>query len=690
MNPQDFDHEVPTRTAGHSLSLKPTVAANESDRIETGYLDNPTVRQSRREDKHVQTPNYVTREHGLGHQPRRWRHPWKPRVENRGNHRYLLLFLMAMICFIGLAACGSDPQAGPSGAGATPSGTGSAATSGWATNTIDSADGSGTDISSVVFVGQLHVFSRGSNGELRHCWRSGGSWSCQTLDSKSGAGATSGYVWANQLHVFYGVSVEDTTTSFDGAPAGFGGDLTLRVEKLRHKWFNGTWHSEDFAADGGSVGDSVATALYSGNPHVFYSDCNGLNSCGISHKWWDGSAWHSEFWSDFGEAISTTASNNNLSVFYSGGQGQLAHRWFTPSTGWQFEVVDGPGGVASGAINCSHYCVADNGTSATVYQGNLHVFEVGRYSGVRHCSGVAGNWSCETLDTDAESSDQQYNSWSVGLSSADYGGTLHVFYKANNDLRHMWWQAGNWQGPEVLDQGSWLSPCGDYSSTVIWENQLQIFYQGGHNVRQAYWVPAAGAPSPNQVAILSPTPTPPSASPPLTTTPSPSPSTSPAPSPSPSATPSGSVLPSPVATSGFELRPNGAPYWLPHNGLAVPAILSGPGGTNSVSLQATYKGPDGGIGRGISITGTAGIDGVITDVSSLPLTLTIGANICCPQGVQAGGYVVYYIATVEPNLPIDYPGPNPGNNPPPCVRLDPGQPVGLSPQDPDYVNCPVG
>src|SRR5437870_9212915 len=132
-------------------------------------------------------------------------------------------------------------------------------------------------------------------------------------------------------------------------------------------------------------------------------------------------------------------------------------------------------------------------------------------------------------------------------------------------------------------------------------------------------------------------------------------------SPTATATATPSVSSSATAAAGFELRPNGTPSWLPNNEIAIPALVSGPGGADTVVMQATYKTPDGTVLHTIPIAGSSGTEDpshnlVITGVSNLPLTVTIGQQICCPPGVQAGGYVVYYIASVQPNLPIEYPG----------------------------------
>jgi hypothetical protein len=146
----------------------------------------------------------------------------------------------------------------------------------------------------------------------------------------------------------------------------------------------------------------------------------------------------------------------------------------------------------------------------------------------------------------------------------------------------------------------------------------------------------------------------------------------------------------------FVVRPNGDPYWVPQNAIAVPVLVSGPPGVlpNEVLLNATWKSGNGSVLHDIPLSGTAGQEDPshnfhLKDVTQIAFTLTIGQNICCPSGLTGGGYVVYGgVVAQPPSYQIDYPGPNPGNNPAPCVRLDTDKVVNIAPDNPDRTNCP--
>jgi hypothetical protein len=148
----------------------------------------------------------------------------------------------------------------------------------------------------------------------------------------------------------------------------------------------------------------------------------------------------------------------------------------------------------------------------------------------------------------------------------------------------------------------------------------------------------------------------------------------------------------PSATPHFGLRPNGEASWLPQQLIAIPVVVTGPAVTNSVSISAIWKPANGGR-RSANVQGTSGqyqgFTVLLTNVTETILTLTIAQNPCC-SGLPIGSYVVYGICTgcVSPQYSIEYPGPDPSNNPPPCVRLDKDRVVNIAPDNPDRVNCP--
>ncbi len=350
----------------------------------------------------------------------------------------------------------------------------------WRSETLDRSGSSGAESSTVVFRGNPHIFDRALDHTLRHVYWTGSKWVAETLDQyfpDAHGGSISSFVWANQLHVFY---TAERKGALGSAPY---------TEFLRHQWWDGSWHTQDFElSNWGSVGTDIATAVYMGNPHAIYNSWSNNHPVTI-HAYWDGHQWRKDQWPGLQTGgYAALVAGNRLQVF---GGGQVTWvRTFTAGAGggWSPAVaIDGIGSRFPGSVSCSIYqtgCVSDLGLTAVSFNGMSHIFEMGANDdlGLRHCWSVGTGWSCQELDADP-------GVHSMGVSAIVYEGMLHVFYEANNDLMHLYWAQGRWQPKETLVAGSWLNSAGRESSTFVWANQVHVVYSVGSDLGHTYFVP---------------------------------------------------------------------------------------------------------------------------------------------------------------------------------------------------------
>jgi hypothetical protein len=338
---------------------------------------------------------------------------------------------------VALAMC-SVALAGPAGAAQ------------WNFETLDGAGGAngrvnvsvGAFNAVILYGGQPHVwYADDINGDLRHGWWNGISWSFETLD---GAGGANGRINAS-------VGAHNAVMLSGGQPNVWYADTTN--DDLRHAWWNGTtWSFETLDGAGGAngrvnadVGAFNAVMLSGDQPHVWYWDETGAD---LRHGWWNGINWSFETLDGAGGANGRVNANvgpfNAVTLssgqphvwYYNETSGDLRHGWWNGAT-WSFETLDGAGG-ASGRVN------ADVGAfdAVTLYGGQPHVWYYNETGGdMRHGWWNGAAWSFETLDG-AGGANGRINA-NVGPFNAVtlYGGQPHVWYWdfSNGDLRHGWY-----------------------------------------------------------------------------------------------------------------------------------------------------------------------------------------------------------------------------------------------------------
>ena len=180
-----------------------------------------------------------------------------------------------------------------------------------ATSAGATTDNVGSYVSAVVSGSGLHVFyADSSNGRLRYAHFASGVWTTQDLDGPGvggGAGRTG-----------------DTVGTYNAAVATADGKLhdyyyDTTAHRLRHAWFDGSWHFENLdgpgvAGGGGRTSDNVGshTATVGGDAtslDVFYSDETAHT---LRRGHFDGSIW--KFESVDGTGSSSTGGTTTDSV----------------------------------------------------------------------------------------------------------------------------------------------------------------------------------------------------------------------------------------------------------------------------------------------------------------------------------------------------------------------------------------
>ena len=251
---------------------------------------------------------------------------------------------------------------------------GPAAADTWSTQVVDSVETDGQSVCTNALAlrptpggVEVHAFYTTGNGVLRHARFDGTTWTTEALD---------GHVTDNEGRV---------VSTFEGVAAVAEPDGTLHVfyhdvnaTNLRHAERQGTtWRFEVLDGSGGTPADGPGTGPISGhvgmNPgaawydnrvYVFYDDTGNENirmavrrSVGAEDRWsyrpLDGAKRGRGSVSSLVRATTTAVWNDRLSVFYyDADRGHLRHASVTPgwATPWNFEIVDGVGGL-SGRIS---------------------------------------------------------------------------------------------------------------------------------------------------------------------------------------------------------------------------------------------------------------------------------------------------------------------------------------------------
>jgi hypothetical protein len=355
---------------------------------------------------------------------------------------------------------------------------------------------------SVVYHGQLHVFTLDGTGSLRHAWWDG-SWHFETVDGPGSAipghstdqtnGSIAAVVYQDQLHLF----------SYDATRSS-----------LRHDWWDGTrWRfgTPDGAGSpwpghtSDKVGTDTAVLVYHRALQVFSYD---TTRSSLRHDWWDGARWHFETLD--GAASSTPGAStdrvgtaNAATVF--GGQlhvlthdattASLRHDWWDGHR-WNFETLDG---AASSQPGHSSDAIGE-ANSIVVYGNHLHVFTddtVVPYNedgSLRHDWWDGVRWHFQTLDpgTACGASCGGIPFYGRGSVAVVYSGQLHVFsdeltiaaLHPNEQpawLQHDWWDGSRWHHGQLFSSDLFDRGFFPDNAAVVYNNQLHVFsrYLGG-------------------------------------------------------------------------------------------------------------------------------------------------------------------------------------------------------------------
>jgi Putative Ig domain len=214
----------------------------------------------------------------------------------------------------------------------------------------------GSAISALAVDGQPQVYYYDATaGTMHRAWWNGTRWLFLTIDGS--ASLLAGHT-ADQVG-----SAIAATLSGD-RPQVFYADATR--QSLRYAWLTATgWR---FATLDGSasqlaghtadhVGAAIGVTQMNGGAQVYYSDATRQS---LRHAWLTDSGWQLETLDGAGSmitghdadhdgsALSVTTTATGPQVFYADAtRGSLRHAWWT-STGWNFEIVDGPGSTLPG------------------------------------------------------------------------------------------------------------------------------------------------------------------------------------------------------------------------------------------------------------------------------------------------------------------------------------------------------
>lgn len=269
-------------------------------------------------------------------------------------------------------------------------------TSGWQFENLDGDAGSiggqnanvGANSEVTVMNGVMHVFyPNSSSGNLRRAWHDSTGWHFHNLDGDAGSIAGQYGSYAPQV----GASIAATVQG--GKVQVFYYDATN--DNLRHAWYNGsTWGFETLDGDAGSisghtgsVGQNPSVAATSDGLQLFYYDASGGN---LRHAWTSSTVgWQFENLDGPSSSIgpnrhavglysSVHVVNGDVKVFYFDNRWtNLRQAWASPTTGWQFENLDGLGGGPAGRTHMD----VGSFPFLTYFGGKWHGFYYDIYGG---------------------------------------------------------------------------------------------------------------------------------------------------------------------------------------------------------------------------------------------------------------------------------------------------------------------
>jgi hypothetical protein len=214
----------------------------------------------------------------------------------------------------------------------------------------------GSVLSALVAAGRPQVYYYDTSADSLHrAWWSGTRWQFLTVDGSAStlAGHTGDRVGSalsptlsgGQPQVFYADATGQSIRQASLTASGW------RFETLDGAGATGTGHTADH------VGTAVSVTQLNSGTQVYYDDTTGGS---LRHAWWNGSGWQFETLDGAGSviaghdsdhvgtAVGVTAMTTGLQVYYyDATRRSLRHAWWT-STGWHFEILDGPGSSLPG------------------------------------------------------------------------------------------------------------------------------------------------------------------------------------------------------------------------------------------------------------------------------------------------------------------------------------------------------
>jgi Repeat of unknown function (DUF346) len=387
------------------------------------------------------------------------------------------------------------------------------------------------DPATLVFGAQQHVFYRGRDGAINHCyWEPPNclrhnQWSTLTSAPPS-AGAPATMVTEGQQHVFYrGVDgniehllwgeaapdqvFHDQWTSRAGAPLAAGDPATIVTEGQQHVFYRGldgniehllwsaaapdqVFHDQWTSRAGAplAAGDPV-TMVTEGQQHVFYRGLDG----NIEHLLWSAAApdrvFHDQWTSRAGAPLAkgdpaTMVTERQQHVFYRGLDGNIEHLLWSAAAPDQ--VFHDQWTSRAGAP------LAKGDPATTVTEGQQHVFYRGIDGNIEHLLwGVAA--------PDRVFHDQWTSRAGAPLAAGDPAtmatqGQQHVFYRGvDGALNHVAWDEAS--AVFLHDQWTTLVPLGGETPTGAFSFNTRAFvfvWRGGASSLTSSSDPSAPAP----------------------------------------------------------------------------------------------------------------------------------------------------------------------------------------------------
>jgi len=311
----------------------------------------------------------------------------------------------------------------------------------WQTEVLDGAGGiangaqtgrdEGLYNSAIVYNGQLHDFYYdATNGDLRHVWWNGSSWTAEELDGNSGdvSGAMTATVGIWNSVLVYNGQLQDFYENLDGPsvrhivwngsswfaetldPRGGGSlsnsaivyqntvhDFYQSTAGLNHLWFaNGSWHFETLNADPNLADEGNSSLVFNGQLQDFYTGSDGNADKGLYHIVWNGTRWVNEQL-DFNNADwpSGIVYNNQVQAFYTNSASAMNMNHFVwTGTRWAWELLDGPGSTGGAGRTTN---VVGSYNSAILYNSQVHDFYFDNTATVLRHAVYSGGWFFEAI-----------------------------------------------------------------------------------------------------------------------------------------------------------------------------------------------------------------------------------------------------------------------------------------------------